>query len=299
MPGDPFLRFRPLVDSALSTIVLLGTRLACTGSRLPSAAWKREWASSSKRQSKGTDVNSYIFKRRVQMRGTIIRTVWLVIAGVVIGLGATTQAGVLQVVGSLEYDPATNTGLTNAGMHSVPGWAVNNNGTAAGAAWKYDSGTTKGTRAMRWDASGTATTELGTLGFDNSGTGYADAYAVNAAGTIIGTSDKYVGGVDKGTRPVRWNASGTVAVELGVLGTSSNGFASSLAWAINDVGAATGYSQKYTGGQWMGARAVRWDASGTAATELGCLGTDSNGYACCRRRRDQQCRHDRGARTKV
>jgi hypothetical protein len=43
-------------------------------------------------------------------------------------------------------------------------------------------------------------------------------------------------------------------------------------------GTAVGDTTKYTGGTSLGYRAVRWDASGTAATELGNLGTEGTGY---------------------
>ena len=85
-------------------------------------------------------------------------------------------------------------------------------------------------------------------------------------------------GRDLGHRAVRWDASGTAATELGNLGTDANGVTQSVAVAINDAGTAVGYADKYDdSGVCLGDRAVRWDASGTAATELGNLGTDIGG----------------------
>ena len=132
--------------------------------------------------------------------------------------------------------------------------------------------------AVRWDASGTAATELANLGTDSSGFTVSNAYAVNTAGTAVGVANKFVSGSDKGYRAVRWDASGTAATELGNLGTDSSGFTVSYAFANNTAGTAVGYANKYVSGSYMGNRAVRRDASGTAATELGNLGTDSNGY---------------------
>ena len=85
----------------------------------------------------------------------------MILAAVVaIGLGATAQAGLLQVAGSPEYDPATQTGLKDGEIAVPPGGpGVNNSGTAVGRSIKYDSGVDMGQRAVRWDASGTAATE--------------------------------------------------------------------------------------------------------------------------------------------
>jgi hypothetical protein len=190
---------------------------------------------------------------------------------------ATGRAGVLQVAGSPTYDPATSTGLTNGQIYDGAGRGVNNSGTVVGNATKYVSGSDMGSRAVRWDASGTGATELGNLGTNSSGSTTAGAFGVNAAGTAVGWSNKYVDGGDKGHRAVRWDASGTAATELGNLGTNSNGYTSAGAYAMNDGGMAVGGCKKYVDGGDKGYRAVRWDASGTAATELGNLGTDSSG----------------------
>ena len=77
-----------------------------------------------------------------------------------------------------------------------------------------------------------------------------------------------------GTAAVRWDASGTAATELGNLGTDTSGYTERQAYAINTAGTAVGYANKYSpDGTFLGHRAVRWDASGTAA-ELG-NGTDN------------------------
>jgi hypothetical protein len=170
-----------------------------------------------------------------------------------------------------------NLGTDASGNSGARAYAVNDVGTAAGYAWKYDAGTNLGSRAVRWDASGTVATELGVLGTDASGSTCADARDINASGTAVGWADKYDGGVDKGERAVRWAAPGTAATELGVLGTSAAGYTRAEAFAVNDAGTTVGYALKYDGDDAKGERAVRWDAPGTAATELGVLGTTSAG----------------------
>jgi hypothetical protein len=155
-------------------------------------------------------------------------------------------------------------------------YAVNDAGVAVGFSRKYVSGSDKGDRAVRWDASGTEATELGNLG-DIGGYTQCYAYAVNAVGTAVGVADKFGSGVGLGPRAVRWDASGTVATELGNLGTNTFGQTEAIARAVNAAGTAVGNAEKYVSGSGKGTRAVRWDASGTEATELGTLGTDPNG----------------------
>ena len=155
--------------------------------------------------------------------------------------------------------------------------AINDSGTSAGYAMKHVEGNGMGTRAVRWNGSGTAATELGDLGTDPNGFTYSQASAVNDSGMAVGVADKYVNGNNMGRRAARWDASGTAATELGDLGTNANGTTNAQASAINNAGTAIGYASKYVSGNSVGTRAVRWDASGTAATELGDLGTDPNG----------------------
>jgi len=168
-------------------------------------------------------------------------------------------------------------GAQSNGTAYAYAYAINDNGSAVGYSSKIVSGNGFGSSAVRWDASGTAATELGNLGLDGTGTTTAFAYANNDAGTTVGTSYKYVLGISVGNRAVRWDASGTVATELGNLGLDGSGTTYAAATAINDAGTAVGLSRKYVSGTLIGNRAVRWDASGTTATELGHLGTSDSG----------------------
>lgn len=170
------------------------------------------------------------------------------------------RAGYVPVYG-LPYDPVTGNGFQNG-----QGTAVNEAGTAVGSARKYVGGIDLGGFVgVRWDASGIAE-ELGNLGTSVSGTFDAEPCAINDDGTAVGYSCKYVGGVDLGSRAVRWDAGSTVAVELGVLGTRADGYTRAQAVGISSTGTMFGYVIKYVGGVYQGRRALRWN--GTAATEL-------------------------------
>jgi probable HAF family extracellular repeat protein len=141
--------------------------------------------------------------------------------------------------------------------------------------------TSKGYRAVRWDPGSTATKELDVLGHDARGVANSGAYVINASGSAAGYSNKYVFGVDKGRRAVRWDVSGAVT-ELGNLGVDANGFTNSFASSINDAGTTFGSADKYVAASNMGPRPVRWEASSTTAIELGNLGVDKNGTTLAR-----------------
>jgi hypothetical protein len=100
---------------------------------------------------------------------------------------------------------------------------------------------------------------------------------VNAVGTAIGSANKFTGGVDLGSRAVRWNEAGVV--ELGNLGVDLSGTTASQAYAINSSGLSVGFASKYVGGTYSGDRAVRWSSAGTSATQLGHLGISLGGFA--------------------
>jgi hypothetical protein len=165
-------------------------------------------------------------------------------------------------------------GETNSGSSAC---AVNDAGVAVGYSGKHSAGGSYvGHRAVRWDGSGAAT-ELGNLGGPGSDQADAVAVAVNESGTAVGNALKYITGVNKGKRAVRWSASGTAVTELGNLGLDADRRTSSEALAINGAGTAVGYCSKIDGGVNHGWRAVRWSAAGTTATELGVLGVSANG----------------------
>ena len=170
-----------------------------------------------------------------------------------------------------------NLGTDSIGATYSISLAINNAGTAVGSADRYNGNINLGNRAVRWNASSTIATELGNLGTNDSGTTFSSALAINASGISAGQASKYNGNIDVGTRAVRWDAAGTVATELGNIGTNNSGSTFSNVYAINNVGTAVGFGSKHNGDASLGSRAIRWDASSTVATELGNLGTNSAG----------------------
>jgi hypothetical protein len=151
-------------------------------------------------------------------------------------------------------------------------------GGAVGSADKFVEFTNLGSRAVRWPAGQTTPVELGTLGTDASGFTESNAYGVNPAGDTVGAARKYSPtDANLGPRAVRWAVGQTAAAELANLGVDAQGFTESGANGMNAAGDSVGYARKYVGGVYLGARAVRWAAGQTAATELGTLGTSPTG----------------------
>lgn len=106
----------------------------------------------------------------------------------------------------------------------------------------YDgSGTYKGSRAVRWDASGTAATELGHLGADAGGETSSAAFAINSAGEAVGTASNFN---DAGNwlsdHAVYWGLDG-VAIDLNTLIDPASGWTSHEARAISDTGWISGW----------------------------------------------------------
>ena len=154
--------------------------------------------------------------------------------------------------------------------------AINDAGMAVGITYKHDiSGSYKGPRAVRWEASGTAATELENLGTSPSGFTSSFAHAVNSVGTAVGTAQKYdSSGNFLGDPAVRWDASGTVTELQTFVAPGAEPYTRDRAYSINDAGTAVGSSKYfYSGGcedcGYQGFLPVRWDASGTAVTVLG------------------------------
>jgi hypothetical protein len=176
-----------------------------------------------------------------------------------------------------------NIGTDADGVTAARAQAVNSAGTSVGWASKYTAaGSHAGIRAVRWDSSGTAATELDGLGADTSGNSDSEAFDVNDSGVAVGYSEKYVAGSYVRHAAVRWDGSGTAATELDGLGSDGSDFVFSKATDVNNAGTAVGVSSKYDLGVYKGQRAVRWDAEGTSVTELGHLGVNVNGHTNAR-----------------
>jgi len=205
-------------------------------------------------------------------------TAVVLILSPLLNAAATSSAGVLLVAGSPEYDQTTGNGLKGSTLYPAAATGVNNSGVAVGYARKYVDSTNVGYRSVRWSGSGTAT-ELGDMG--TNAAGYTDAYSrdINNVGMVVGYAKKYVLGTDMGQRAVRWDTSNTIPTELGGLGSTSDGYTTSSAYAVSQVGTVVGYATKYVDGTDKGSRAVRWEAGSTAATELGILSAESTGFS--------------------
>ncbi len=127
-----------------------------------------------------------------------------------------------------------------------------------------------------------AAIELGHLGTQTNGTSYSEAFDINASGVAVGVAEKYdEQGRFLGLRAVRWDANGTEATELGVLGTHSNGVSITDARAINDLGFVAGGGGKFSlSGESSGSRAVVWPGSGIEPMEFDLLSGSDPASEC-------------------
>jgi uncharacterized membrane protein len=131
-------------------------------------------------------------------------------------------------------------------------------------------------RAVRWAAGGTIPTELGNLGKSTSGVTNTYAYAINQAGDAVGSADKYQSGIAKGTRATKWVSNSTTAIELPNFAVSPTVTATTVAYAINNLGVIAGNATSASGTNQV-TRAIIWPADGGAPTELPNLGLDASG----------------------
>ena len=141
------------------------------------------------------------------------------------------------------------------------------------------------TRATVWaPTSSTATPLASPLTVDDSTA--VLAYAMNDRGMIGGLARRYDRSttgdlIHRGARVVRWASPTAVPVELESLSVrTSDGFASAFIRDLSDAGTIVGVAQKFdAAGNDQGVRPVRWDAGGTAVTELQWPGADPGAAA--------------------
>ncbi len=237
-------------------------------------SWDSSGTAATELRVMGTDANSNTsaYAYMINDVGTIIGWATKYVDGVSKGYRAVRWDA-----GGMDATVLGDLGTDGSGFTHTYAYAINDVGTIIGNARKYVDGSNQGYCAVRWEATSTTATKLNNLGVDPDGQEFGSAQAINHNGIIVGWSDKYVNGNYYGSRAVRWNASSSTPTELGVLGTGSSGASMASAVAVNDAGTIVGRATKYVNGNYLGYRAVRWEASGTAATELGSLSTDGNG----------------------
>jgi len=132
-----------------------------------------------------------------------------------------------------------------------------------------------GDRVVRWQSYGATVTELDGLGTNSSGDRQNAPTDINDNAVTVGWAKKFIAGVDKGIRAVRWDPSGTAITELGNLGTDSTGVTESAAIDVNNMGISVGYALKYY--PTTSTRvAVLWDTNGDVPVELKSIAVDPN-----------------------
>lgn len=149
-------------------------------------------------------------------------------------------------------------------------------GTTYGTVYAYQvlSPTSSGNfelTAVRWDADGTALTELGHAPAPTNGYSEDNVTIVRPNGVVAGRTQTTVNGVVASRTPTRWTADGNVTVlDLPANAIVTGGW--NQVTGLNDAGTAVGRFTTQASG-FDGLRPARWNAGTSAVTELGLLGT--------------------------
>jgi hypothetical protein len=198
--------------------------------------------------------------------GTIeVRGYAIMPSGAVLGVASQFHNGIDLGTRAVRWDSNNNPfvyetlGSDSNGRTASGIYAANSVGRSAGVAQKYVAGASRGTRAVRWDTGGHVT-ELPILGSTTAGVSAADAWGINDSGVTVGRAIKYVDGVDKGYRPVRWDAAGNI-FELPVYGTDARGVGVGIALRVNASGYVIGQASRF-GGTPAAPYDVLWDPAG-------------------------------------
>ena len=115
--------------------------------------------------------------------------------------------------------------------------AINDAGAIVGDVTKYDAaGRYLGSFAVRWNASGTAATELGNLGMDTFGQTSCVAVAINDAGTAVGQCNAPNASEPHDWCAVYYRADDGAAIDLNTLIDPASGWLLTEASSISDTG---------------------------------------------------------------
>lgn len=181
-----------------------------------------------------------------------------------------------------------NIGLTgtentrSGGFQSSTVFSLNDAGQVVGTAERYNGGGTQ-LGYSAWLYNGSNTANIGLTGVEQTrsdGYKYSNIQALNAAGKVIGTSQRYNGsGTNLGNSAWLYNGSSTVNIGLtGTEFTRNDGYKSSSGFYLNAASQVAGTARRYnSGGADLGYSA--WFYNGSSTTNIGLTDTEhtSNG----------------------
>jgi len=213
-------------------------------------------------------------------------------AGKVVGYSSRYNGGSTDLGRSAWlYDDSTlDIGFTGAEHTRSDGYKfsspdeLNEAGQVRGFSQRYNGGSTLLGWSV-WLYDGVTTHDIGlTDGEHTRNDGYKNSFAdhLNAAGYVVGNSNRYNGGSSNLGRSV-WLFNGVTTLDIGLTGsehTSSNGFKSSEFQQMNEAGQVRGFSQRYIGGNTNLGRSA-WLYDGANTLDIGLAGsvyTRSDGY---------------------
>ncbi|WP_425396095.1 DUF3466 family protein [Aeoliella sp.] len=173
--------------------------------------------------------------------------------GTIVGWARKVEGSSLRLARGVRWEAgqttATELGTLSAQSTSARSFAlsINDEGTSVGWSTKHIGSASRGTRGVRWDASTTTPTELGSLGTDSSGRTASIAYQINSRGVAVGYAQKYESENLVGDRAVAWGADAS-ALDLNTLIDPNSGWTLERAFDISDSGWITGVGMFDPGG---------------------------------------------------
>ena len=207
-------------------------------------------------------------------------------AGTAAGIAQKYVAGANVGYRAVRWDADATTAIELDGLGTLSDGSgdsrvntISDAGIIIGYSRKYVNGVALGFRAVRWDPGATAVTELDSLYTGTTGVTFASAAAINDLGTIVGYCRKYAGNTDLGSRPMRWNAGSTTAIELPVLQTNSSGWTDAAASLVNNAGTAVGSAVAFVNDKISDQHALVWlpDNSVIDLNDLNIVSTPAGG----------------------
>jgi probable HAF family extracellular repeat protein len=147
-------------------------------------------------------------------------------------------------------------GMASNGLAAAEATFLGGDGYIYGFSTLYQSGFSRGSRAVRWSQSGVIE-NLGSLGTTATGSGVSKATFMDPLGRVIGTSAKIVGASSFGNHAFVWSPSEGM-IDLGHIAPSTAGVSNANPLAADGLGNVFGMVDTYNGASFLGQVPFMW-----------------------------------------
>jgi probable HAF family extracellular repeat protein len=146
--------------------------------------------------------------------------------------------------------------MASNGLAAAEATFLGGDGYIYGFSTLYQSGFSRGSRAVRWSQSGVIE-NLGSLGTTATGSGVSKATFMDPLGRVIGTSAKIVGASSFGNHAFVWSPSEGM-IDLGHIAPSTAGVSNANPLAADGLGNVFGMVDTYNGASFLGQVPFMW-----------------------------------------